>query len=140
MGFVPAESVLVEFLTDTFDGCWVCTETDDLLSENLPVIRVERIGGFERSVVLDVARVDVDVFAATRSEARSLSEDVRSELVHTLPGKAISDAIVGEVVTAAAPARVPHDDSSLRRYSATYEVSIQSNPLVRRSSHYGDQS
>ena len=128
-GYVPAETVLVEYLTGKFPDAFVCTETPDNLEEVLPAIQVERIGGTDSVITLDVARVDVDVFAASREDARNLSEEVRSLLRNDLIGLTISGAVVADVVTVSAPAKQFWDSTTLRRFVATYEATIHCNPL-----------
>src|SRR5690625_2300331 len=120
-GYVPAETVLVEYLTGKFPDAFVCTETPDNLEEVLPAIQVERIGGTDSVITLDVARVDVDVCAASREYAPNLSEEVRSLLRNDLIGQTVAGAVVADVTTTVAPTKQFWVSSSLRRFAATYE-------------------
>jgi|SRR5690606_7669830 len=128
-GYVPVETVLIEYLSSEFPAALVLTETDDELADTLPVVKVERIGGGDRVITFDVARVDVEVFAATRFDARDLSEQIRSNLRYVLPGKTITGAVVGDVNTISGPNSAPWEDTSIRRFVATYEITIHCNPL-----------
>ena len=94
----------------------------------VPTIQVTRFGGSDDWITLDAANIDVDTFAATRDASRSLAGQVRSALRLHLPGYAANGAAVQSVTTISAPRWVPYDNTSLRRFVASYRITIHSIP------------
>lgn len=98
------------------------TETPPDFTGLLPFLRVNRFGGTDDRVT-DTASVSVDVFAATRRDAQPLAEQVRQLL---LAGPHIVDGyVLDHVSTVSAPAEAPWENTSVRRWSATYRVSAR---------------
>lgn len=100
----------------------------------VPTIQVTRIGGSDDLIVMDAANIDVDTFddahggLSARENARALAGQVRSALRLHLPGYAAGGAAVQSVTTISAPRWVPYDNTSLRRFVATYRITIHSIP------------
>jgi hypothetical protein len=92
------------------------------------VIQVTRFGGSDDFITLDAANVDIDVFAATRDASRTLAEQVRTAVRLHLPGYATGGAAVQSVTTISAPRWVPYDNTNLRRFVASYRITIHSIP------------
>lgn len=91
-----------------------------------PFIRIEKIGGI-RTRLNDYPSVDIDVVASTYGQTESLAESV-SMLILGFPHR----VTLGElacVLDAADETRsfteVPYPDSSYRRLSATYDLSLR---------------
>ncbi|KAB2344878.1 tail completion protein gp17 [Actinomadura rudentiformis] len=118
------EELLLHVLADLTTGT-VVTVTPPDLQQHLPVIRVRRLGGSDNRVS-DTARVDVDVYAATRAEAHALGEAVRQRLLvapHVVAGP--SGGVIDRVVTEVAPHSVTHPDPGTRRVTATYRTTAR---------------
>lgn len=115
------EAVLVAALGAFLDGPLVTTELDNDLLTELPVVQVHRVGGGDDGFRLDRPLVDVDVYAATRLDAATLAEQVRSYLL-SLRGSITGTAVIGKVSTVSAPSWRPYQNTLLRRCGATYEL------------------
>ncbi|MFE7399617.1 hypothetical protein [Streptomyces sp. NPDC057557] len=115
------ESVLAPWLEQRF-GVFAAAETPADLEQQLPVIRVERIGGSDERFSLH-PRVAVDVFAATADEARRLAGQVRDALVF-LRGP-VGSAVIRDVRCDAGPSRQPWANEAVHRRGATYSVSLR---------------
>lgn len=128
---VEAESAILLWLQDRHPTISFATRTPDDLANDLPFGMVERIGGTDAVHTLDEAFIDVEVFASTRTEARTAAESVRSSLRYELPGQMVTDHIgntgpVSDVRTVAAPINVPYANAATERFTATYAVTIHS--------------
>lgn len=92
----------------------------------LPYVRLERVGG--SSVRLnDYPLVDVEFFDDTTADLKSLSADVHAYLLgypHSveLGSRRVTLDTVGVTV---APRRLPWADENIRRFAATYQLSIR---------------
>lgn len=115
------ESILAPWAETTF-GVFAAAETPADLEQQLPVIRVERIGGPDERFSMH-PRVAVDVFAATADEARTLANSVRDALVF-LSGP-VNGAVVRSVRCDAGPSRQPWANEAVHRRGATYTVSLR---------------
>lgn len=124
MPFADVEKLLVGWLGTNL-GVRVLTDTPLNLADILPVVRVTRFGGADTDVVLDRANVDVDCYAATRLDAYTLCEQVRGALLFSLAGKTVSRVTVARVQTISGPAWRPWDNTSLRRFGATYQLTTK---------------
>lgn len=85
------------------------------------VVRVTHFGG-PRSALNDYARVEIESFAGTRAKARQMLEDVHDTL---LPRARLVSAIIDDVRTDASPHRAPWDNNNVRRFSATYQITVR---------------
>ena len=131
MTFTPladAETLVRGWLATQFPGVRVVTEVPANLADVVPLIQVSRFGGSDDTIVTDAANIDVDTFGATRDEARSLGGQVRSALRLHLPGYAAGGGAVQSVTTISAPRWVPYDNTNLRRFVASYRITIHSIP------------
>lgn len=124
---VDVEPALVAWLQTAFPLARVCTETPANLEDIAQVIQVTRIGGADRLQTLDDAVVDVDCFASTRDASRSLAYGVRHALRYDLPGTQVDGGQVKAVGTIAAPAWRPHTNTNVRRFGATYQITIHAS-------------
>lgn len=98
-------------------------ETSTDLQENLPFIRIRRIGGSDDRVT-DVARVDVRVYDAELSDAKNLSETIRQRLISR--PSATAHGVLDRAETEVAPQEVPGPDPDhYRVVSTTYRVSVR---------------
>jgi uncharacterized protein YggE len=125
---IPMDQIVVTWLAAAFPNARVCTETPANLLDVLPVIQVQTIGGTDPVPNLDVATVDVDVFAAGAVAAEQLAEQVRDSLRTNMQGKQVAGAFVAAVSTVNRPRYVYYsDDATLRRYVATYRVAARTH-------------
>ncbi|MFJ5103178.1 hypothetical protein [Streptomyces sp. NPDC088554] len=115
------ETVLAPWL-EARHGVFSAAETPDDLERQLPVIRVERIGGADERFSQH-PRVAVDVFAATADEARTLSGSVRDSLLF-LSGP-VPGAIIRSVRCDSGPSRLPCANEAIHRRGAMYTVSLR---------------
>ncbi|MFD4699761.1 hypothetical protein [Streptomyces niveus] len=115
------ETVLAPWLEATLD-VFSAAETPADLEDQLPMIRVERIGGPDKRFS-EHPRVAVDVFAATADEARVLAGRVRDALVF-LSGP-VGVSVVRDVRCDSGPSRQPWANEAIHRRGATYSVSLR---------------
>lgn len=98
-------------------------ETSTTLQENLPFIRIRRIGGSDDRVT-DVARVDVRVYDADLSAAKTLAETIRQRLISR--PSATPFGVLDRADTEVGPQEVPGPDPDhYRVVSTTYRVSVR---------------
>jgi hypothetical protein len=118
--FPKAARIVAALLTDlgTTGG-----ETSTTLQDDLPFIRVRRIGGTDDRVT-DVARVDVRVYAVSLSDAEDLSETIRQRLISE-PSTTVH-GVLDRASTEVGPQEVPGPDPDhYRVVSTTYRVSVR---------------
>lgn len=129
-GLASAESLVRDWLATQFTDCRVVTELPANLASVVPLIQVVRFGGADEFITIDTANIDIDVFASSRTEARLISEEVRTAVRLYLPGYIGYGAggAVQSVTTISAPRWVPYDNTSLRRFTAAYRITIHSIP------------
>ncbi|MGW3491765.1 phage tail termination protein [Streptomyces sp. NPDC001054] len=120
-GSVDVELLLIGWLQERLPDVVVRDELDNRLAEELPTVQVQRVGGDDDGLRLDRALVDVDVYAASRAEAITLSATIRGLLL-AARGSATAAAVLGRVGTLSAPAVRPYENIALRRVGATYEI------------------
>lgn len=121
---IDSEALTVAWLKSAFPTVPVSTETDTTLQDDLPAIRVGQIGGIDVDYVIDEPLLMVDVFGASRAAAKTFAEQVRDSLILHMPGQHVGAGNVRSVRTIRAPSWTPWDNTSLRRYSATYQLVI----------------
>lgn len=98
-------------------------ETTANLKNELPFIRVRRIGGSDDGVT-DVARVDVRVYDVDLGDAEDGAETIRQRLISG--PAATSHGVLDRARTEAGPIEVPGPDpENYRIVSATYRVSVR---------------
>lgn len=105
-------------------GVPVATETPANLEKRLPFIRLRRVGGTDPELTLDQVVVAVDAFHDDGPSASALASRVRTLLRHRSRGVQLAGCRVGLVGTVTAPIWAAWDDTSLRRYTATYRVTV----------------
>lgn len=113
-------------LGDFLAGLGTCGgETPKTLQSDVPYLRITRTGGSDDHMVTDRASVSVDVFAASRSDAKTIAGQVRQMLLNELPA-ATDHGILDRATTQAGPTPLPPTDSdNLRLAVASYLVSMR---------------
>lgn len=122
--FPNVEQAVVELLSDIFGDGAVGVVTPSNLADYGGYARVVRSGGSDDRIS-DTSRVDIDVFAANRSDAVNFAEQVRQRLLswpHTLP---ITDCVIDRVETNLSPSVVPWSNTNLALVTATYAVTAR---------------
>lgn len=120
--FAPIESMLVGWSTAQFPDADSCTETDDDLVEQLPVIQWFLVDGVAGVITMDTARMDYDVFHATRTQAEQLAGLVRAAILYKLPGYISGSFVVTDVDEISRPGWRPYGNKKLSRYGGTVDV------------------
>lgn len=92
----------------------------DLLAK-LIYVRVTNIGG-PRDHLTDSPRVDIDVFAGSRDDARDAAEMIDTAL---RPRVRVGSAIIDSVRTVTSPRELPWSNEKIKRYSATYAIGLR---------------
>lgn len=121
--FAGVEIALHDYLTVELAGPRVCTELPADLAGQVPLVQVVRIGGPHsgEDPYIQVPTVSVDTFAGDRASATDLSHQVDLAL-RRITGTTVHGARFGIVRTLSGPAWRPWDDTSVRRFGATYSL------------------
>lgn len=133
----PSATLLLRgWLAQRYPTRRVLTETPGDMDGEPEVIQVGRYGGADRVLTLDVADVDVDVYAASWAAADALAHAVWVALRTALPGSTLTtptgyapadSAVVARVQTISAPAQRPVSNPALRRAGAAYRLTLHSS-------------
>lgn len=90
---------------------------------SMPFVRVQRTGGGD-NLITDSAKVSIDAFGATRSDAYLLAEQIR-QLLLTNP-IVLEGCVIDHVSTGTGPVDIPWGDTTnVRRYNAAYTLSAR---------------
>jgi len=90
-------------------------------------VAVEKMPGSTSSELEQVAEIDIDVFAGTRSRAKILAFAIEDGLLQ-YPRSVQLDGghtLIDEVLVARSTVKVPWDEATVRRQGATYVLSIR---------------
>lgn len=127
-GYVDVETLLIAWIKAKLGFVNVTDELPTNLVDLIrtdPVIVVERFGGADAVPTLDVARVDIDVYANSRSGAKTHAETIRVKVRTQLPRYVYSGSVVSKTATLSAPTVVPYDSrNSVRHCAASYQVHL----------------
>lgn len=89
----------------------------------LPLVVVERFGGNDATITIDVANVDIDVYASSRTAALDHGEHIRQALRTKLRGYTTGGVTFGLPKTISAPTIAPFDSRTIvRRCTAAYQI------------------
>jgi len=116
--FPDVESAVMDLVTDLGT---TGTVSDTELLDHLPFIRVGRIGGND-DLITDRPRLTIDVFTETRAEAFTISGTIQQRLISG-PSK-VGTVVLDVAATLNGPQEIPWSPA-VRRYSATYQVSVR---------------
>lgn len=112
------EDLLPPVLRTAFPGVRVVTETPANLADELPLIQVVGIGGSGNIYDFENPRVDLDVFAGDRGDARHLAQQIHDWLLRELPGQTLGiGSAVLSVTEFMAPVWTPYDNTTVRRFT-----------------------
>jgi hypothetical protein len=119
--FQDTELALITWVKTVEGVAHAGSVTDTTLSTKLTFVRVMRIGGQDDGVT-DRAVVDIDVLAATRGQAWLVAERIRAGLQ---PRTRAGAAIIDSVRTSVSPRQLPWSNDNIKRYSATYGITLR---------------
>lgn len=121
---IDIEALLVAWLQESIEDVTASTETPADLDDNLPWLLVRRTGGPYDGFRLDQPQVDIAVFAATGPDASALAAQVQVLLHQQLARTKTGTAVVSKVDTISGPHWVPYDNPAMRRYEASYRLTV----------------
>jgi hypothetical protein len=123
---VDVEALLTGWLSSRLSHRFV-TDVPDNLQGALPLGRVLKVGGpaDDNDPRFDLPTVSVDCFAADRAAAITFAQAVDDAIRITLPGLTVNGSTVTRTATISGPAWRPWDDSTLRRFGATYRLYVK---------------
>lgn len=134
----PSIERLLVVLLEPIAGCPITAELPHNFQEpagnafELPVVAIDRIAGEDLDFKLDRPIIDVDVYAADRTTAQNISEDLRAYIRNELPGSHVAfdgyNVVFGRCRTIVGPRCLPHSNPTIRRYSANYELLLHPQP------------
>jgi hypothetical protein len=120
-----AEEVAVAFLADVFPDHNIVTELYMGFEDELPLIRVSRIGGAQvRPLVLDGPRIDVDVYHGTRLGASELCRTVAAHMP-AAKGREYAGGLITSVAEEVGPSWRPEFNPSMYHFGATFVLTIR---------------
>ena len=126
MAYGGVEALLIGWLSGQL-GVRCLTDLPADLESVLPVVQVVRIGGpsDDNDPDFHTPTVSVDSFAEDRSAATTLGQQVDDALRKVLPGQVTGGAVVTKVQTITGPSWRPFDDTTLRRFGASYALHLK---------------
>jgi hypothetical protein len=122
VGSVDVELELIARAAARFPDVVVRDELDNNLTNELPTMQIQVVGGSDDGIRLDRAIVDIDVYHSTRAAAIALAAEVRGWVLSELRSSASATAVIGRTGTISRPAVRPYENTALRRVGATYEI------------------
>jgi hypothetical protein len=123
--YADVERLLVAWLPSQLDGTRTVTDLPSNLGSVLPLVQVTRLGGADLQPSLDRPVVDIDCYATDRAGASDLAQKVRDLVRLLLPGQQVDGVLVARVDTVSGPSWRPYDNTSLRRFGASYQLITQ---------------
>lgn len=88
----------------------------------VPFVRLGRVAG-QRLRLNDYPTLDVESFGATYADAASLAERIDA-VMFGFPLRG-GDLVIDSVTASVAPVELPWDDATVRRFLATYRLSVR---------------
>ncbi|GGK61218.1 hypothetical protein Sme01_02860 [Sphaerisporangium melleum] len=123
---VDVEALVATWIEANVDNIRGMSETPANLDALVPVAKVRRVGGPYDGFKADRATVDIDVFDSTRDGAIAAALHVQWALHHRFDRSKVGDAVVCRVETLTSPRPLPYDNTGLRRFGATYRITVHS--------------
>lgn len=123
--YVDVASLIGGWISSTLGLTNVVHELPTNLIYVMPLVVVERFGGADDTITLDVARLDVDVFCPDRASALSQGERIRQAMRTQLVGYTALGTTVMRVATISAPTIAPFDSrDQVRRCTQSVQVHL----------------
>lgn len=120
-GYVSTYALLKAFLA-SLDLTSVYRQPPSNLAYVVPLLVVARIGGGDRTITLDTARVAIDAYTADEDSAELLGETVRTAMRTKLHGYTFNGAVVGRVETFSGPQLLPWDAPNVFKVGSGYQI------------------
>lgn len=121
--YASVEQILVGWIKTVLGYENVATELPTNLTFLMPLVVVEKFGGTDDTITLDVSRVDIDCLAPTRADALAHGEHIRQAIRTKLRGYTVGGVTFGQAHTIGAPTAAPFDSKHrVRRCTASYQI------------------
>ena len=121
--YVDIEALLIHWAKTVLGLANVTTEYPTNAIFVMPLFVVERFGGSDSTITLDVCHVDIDVYAADRASAKANAETIRAGIRTRLPGYVWQGTTISRTATISAPSHAPFDSrAAVRRITAAYQI------------------
>lgn len=121
---IDVEALLVTWLEASIEDITASTETPSDLDTRLPWLLVRRVGGPYDGYRLDQPTVDIAVYDSTAPAASAIAAQVQVLLHEQLARNKTGTVVVSRVQTVTGPHWVPYDNPNMRRYEATYRLTV----------------
>lgn len=107
-------------------GREVYTETNSTLEENLPAYQITRVGGagWARRWIDRSVDIELDSIAGSRGDMWSAAERAATAML-ALRANGTAEMYVDDVEELFAPAVEPYENSTIRRCTATYRLTLR---------------
>lgn len=90
----------------------------------VPLLVIARIGGNDRVITLDTARVAIDAYASDEDSAEALGETVRTAMRTKARRFMYGGAVIGDVATFSAPQLLPWAAPNVFKVGASYQLVV----------------
>ncbi len=136
MSYGDVETLLIDWIAATYKtslGLVMVVPEVELpsnLTYCLPLVTVGRFGGGDDTISLDVANVDVDVYAATAGAAKTIARRIHTGVRLNLPGHLDGSLSVSRARTITAPTVRDYQSSTVFLVGASYQVTAHSHALA----------
>lgn len=121
--FPELETLIVPYFTSELD----VRATTELENDfPVPILHVESLGATDDGFRLARSQVDVDAYAATRDEARTLAHRAQAALMALRGTPLDGRAVVTFLGTVVGPRWIASQRTVLRRFGATYLIGAHS--------------
>jgi len=118
-----AEQVMLVGLTPLIQAVYstarLCTELPGTITN--PTIRIKRISGAQRDIIVDRPVIDVDVFWTDYGLTSAIARQITASLL-SLRGLKLMNGVISNVNVVQGPRWLPEPDPNLFRFGATYEA------------------
>ena len=125
--FPDAVLVTILYLREVLPGAAVYSRVPD--PRPAEFIRIQRLGGLRRSLILDRPRIDVECWSDSEEGAEELCARVRAYVL-AMAGKR-GETTVYDVAEVSGPMWLPDSESGQPRYSFAVEFSTRGTELEK---------
>lgn len=127
--FAGVDPLLIGWCASHF-GIRFALDTPADLANAAPLVQLQTIGGPSNDDFsgLVAATVSVDSFATDYAASSALAWQIDDGLHRALPGVTVDGVTFSRVRTLTIPGRRPWDDIAVRRYGATYQMTLYRQP------------